>query len=183
MVSGWRLAHELIGFGCLLFFLWCNAQKDEQRLLRGVSAGVLVWGLNFALIGAWTACATNVLVALRYQVAARGKSVRFFWLFAALHLGVGLALASTGRDALAIAGTLLGTVAVFLCRGRSLRAVFALGSACWLAHNILAASVAGVLMESANVGLHLWRLRGAEVASAPSARAEAEPPLAARELG
>lgn len=153
------LLHEAIGASCVLLMVYCNVQKDDRLLLRLGTLGTLVWVVNFGLIGAWTASATTALSALRYHLAARGKSRRLFILFFILHLLAGVLTYHDAKDVFAVAATLVGTAAVFLCRGGTMRALFLGACLLWFTHNTLAGSASGATLDLIGASLHLYTLR------------------------
>ena len=80
-------------------------------------------------------------------------SIRFrsAWLAAAtvaVNVALAAGVSTHGAGWIPVVGSSLGAVAVFTMRGIPMRLVLLTSTACWLANNVLAGSIGGVVLES-----------------------------------
>lgn len=139
----------LLGFGVGVMAL---LSREDGRLKLLISLVGLIMAAHFALLGALTGAAANVLTALRAYLS------RFAWakpaapVFIAAYLGFGAWTYRVPADLLAIGAGVSGTVAMFYCAGERLRLVLLLTTSLWFAHNLTKGSIGGVLMEAVFAG-------------------------------
>ncbi|WP_246615016.1 YgjV family protein [Agarivorans litoreus] len=136
-------------FGLLSFVLGLSTfyQKDDKRL----KVVMLIFNLNhvvhYLLLGSIVSALGALLSAVRTATAIHFSSKKFAFIFIAISVVSGLALADNVWQLWPIVGTVIGTYSVFVLKGIKLRIGFLLGACCWLINNILVGSIGGTLLE------------------------------------
>ncbi|EKO3587846.1 YgjV family protein [Vibrio metschnikovii] len=130
------------GLGISTFY-----QKDDRRL----KIIMLIFNLNhllhFFLLGSMVSAFSAALSALRTgsSIYTSSKYVAMLFLIAGGVLGI--SIAEHWWDLWPVIGTMIGTFAIFMLRGVSMRIAFLIGACCWLTNNILIGSIGGTLLE------------------------------------
>ncbi|WP_375749944.1 YgjV family protein [Vibrio sp. HN007] len=130
------------GLGISTFY-----QKDDRKL----KILMLVFNLNhllhYLLLGSMMSTLAAALSAVRTGTSIYVSSKRVAILFIVLGLILGLYAAEQWWTLFPIAGTAIGTYAMFATQGIRMRLYFLLGACCWLTNNIIVGSYGGVLLE------------------------------------
>ncbi len=154
---------QLLGLVSYAIGVYCFFQKDDRKLK--IFMFVLQFNncLHFALLGAPTAVLSAFLSLVRSGLSLKTSSRLVAWLFIALSIAVGTWLAERWLDMLPIAGTCIGTYALFCLTGIRMRVALLVGASFWLANNIVVGSIGGTLLEitlisvNASTIFRLWR--------------------------
>lgn len=154
---------QLLGLVTFGLGIACFYQRDDRKL----KLTMLVMNLNnvphFWLLGADTAALSSALSVLRTGLALKYRGLPLALAFMALTLALGLPLVQQPFHWLALAGSCIGSYALFCLQGIAMRLAFLAGALCWLGNNLAAGSIGGTLLELTliSVNLHtIWRLRG-----------------------
>ena len=62
-------ATQLAGYVATIVSLSAYAMREDKMMKTGVGAGLLLWALHYAMLSAWTASATCLLIASRQVLA------------------------------------------------------------------------------------------------------------------
>jgi len=151
----------LIGFGvgATTFLQGCD-RSFRQRL----TLACYLIGIHFWLLGLPAAATSTLLSGTRSWVSGKTRSTWVMLLFMALTLGIGQQVMHSPAEWLAICGSCLSTFALFKLQGVAMRLLILAGTLCWLANNLVAGSVGGILLESTYLAANLltiYRLRQA----------------------
>jgi hypothetical protein len=149
---------QIPGYFAFAFGVACFAQTDDRRFRVFMSVECFSYVLHFALLGQATAVASS-LVSLGRSVASIYWRSRWA---ALVFLGANIALGSWlfhgWVSLLPIIASCIGTLALFFLQGAAMRATMLLGTACWIANNLLVGSIGGTLLELAVAGVNGWTL-------------------------
>jgi Bacterial inner membrane protein len=152
---------QLLGYLAFVFGVACFLQTEDRRFKQFMAAECLAYVLHFWLLGQPTAVASS-LVSLGRSVAAMHSRSRWLALvFVLINLGLGWWLFRGWLSLLPIAASCLGTLALFLLQGLRMRLLMLAGTLCWVANNLIVASIGGTLLEltvAAVNSLTIWRL-------------------------
>ena len=149
---------QIPGYFAFVFGVACFMQTDDRRFRLFMSVECFSYVLHFALLGQPTAVASS-LVSLGRSVASiywRSRATAFVFLGANLLLGWWLF--DGWLSLLPIAASCIGTAALFFLQGVPMRALMLVGTACWIANNLLVGSVGGTLLELAVAAVNGWTL-------------------------
>lgn len=141
------LIAQALGFVSYALGVLCFYQKNDQTLKIIMLMMNINNTLHFALLGAPTASLGSVLSVLRTGLSLYTSSKTVAFAFIAVSIGLGVWLADTWLDMFPIAGTCIGTYALFCLTGIRMRLAFICGALCWLTNNILVGSIGGTLLE------------------------------------
>ena len=115
----------------------------------------LTFAVHFALLGAWTGAALNLLGVLRLVTALSFDRYplarRLYLLFFPLIWVVTAAVAESWSDLLPAIGYTLGTLAVMQSDLLRLRVLYLLAHPFWLTYNLLVGSQGGIAVEILNI--------------------------------
>ncbi|MBV8502991.1 MAG: YgjV family protein [Paucibacter sp.] len=159
---------QIPGYFAFVFGVMCFAQTDDRRFRLFMSVECFSYVLHFALLGQPTAVASS-LVSLGRSVASiywRSRATALVFLGANGLLGWWLF--DGWLSLLPIAASCIGTTALFFLQGVRMRALMLVGTACWIANNLLAGSIGGTLLELAVAGVNGWTLCKLLRAGSPS---------------
>jgi hypothetical protein len=148
--------------------------RQDKMMKTGVGAGLLLWALHYAMLSAWTASATCLLIASRQALALiapamsptarRTTAISYCLVFTA-----GLWLTWAGPvSLLSWTSALNATYAYFYLAGTRLRAQVMVSTGLWLVNAAVLGSIGGVAMNIVSLGISLWtisRLKRAATAS------------------
>lgn len=138
---------QLVGY--LAFVLGAAAflQRDDRRLRFLVMALSLAYSLHFTLLGNPAAAASSLITAARSWLSMHTRSIRVALAIVAVNIVAGAALVTQWQHLLPLAGSVVGTLAMFLLSGIRLRLALLCGTALWLANNLLSGSIGGSALE------------------------------------
>ena len=138
---------QALGFVSYGLGVLCFYQKNDTKLKIIMLMMNTNNAIHFALLGAPTASLGSVLSVFRTGLSIYYASRTIAFVFIAIALVSGYWLSSSWQDAFPIAGTCIGTYALFCLRGIAMRLAFICGALCWLTNNILVGSIGGTLLE------------------------------------
>lgn len=153
-MSAFVLSQILAGVA-ICFDLLSFQFKERRRIIVCLIAACLLLAIHFALLERWTATGLGLLAAVRFVAGYLTTSRRVMALFCVATVLVAAVTFQGPLSLLAGLGSLFGTVATFCRDDRRLRQLLLVGTSLWLTHNILAATPAGVLLESLFIGSNL----------------------------
>lgn len=154
----WDLA-QAVGIVSFALGILCFYQHNDKRLKIMMVVMNLNHALHFALLGAMTAFASALLAAVRTFVSIKVQSRNIAYFFMGLALIWGLYLSDHWYDMFPIAGSMIGTFALFQLSGIRMRLGFLAGALCWLTNNILVGSIGGTLLETTLILVNLNTMR------------------------
>lgn len=111
--------------------------------------------IHYAMMGATTACIGATLAIVRTGVSIKTSSTAVAYVFMLITLIFGLLIKDVWTDMLPIAGSIIGTYAVFVLEGIKMRVAFLIGATCWLINNLLIGSIGLSLLEAVLVGVNI----------------------------
>ncbi|MBD1389038.1 YgjV family protein [Neiella sp. HB171785] len=133
-------------------------QVDTRRF----KVMMLVFNLNhlthFLLMGAPVAAFGSLISVLRTGASIYFSSFYVASFFLAINLAIGSWLATSWFDLFAIAGSMIGTYAIFMLTGTRMRLAFLAGSICWLINNFIIGSIGGVMLETVVICVNLMNI-------------------------
>ena len=153
-MSAFFLSQVLAGVA-ICFDLLSFQFKERRRIILCLIAACLLLAAHFALLERWTASGLGLLAAVRFIAGYLTTSRRVMTLFCGATILVTMATFQGPLSLLAGSGSFIGTIATFCQDDRHLRRLLLVGTSLWLIHNILAATPAGVLLESLFLGSNL----------------------------
>lgn len=138
---------QALGFVSYGLGVLCFYQKNDTKLKIVMLIMNTNNAIHFALLGAPTASLGSVLSVFRtgLSIYTSSRAIAFAFIFIALVSGYWLA--DSWQDMFPIAGTCIGTYALFCLRGIRMRLAFICGALCWLTNNIIVGSIGGTLLE------------------------------------
>jgi hypothetical protein len=152
---------QLLGYLAFVFGVGCFLQTEDRRFKQFMALECLAYVLHFWLLGQPTAVASSLVSLGRSVAAMRSRSPWLALVFVLINLGLGWWLFQGWLSLLPIAASCLGTLALFLLQGLSMRLLMLAGTLCWVANNLIVGSIGGTLLElvvAAVNGLTIWRL-------------------------
>lgn len=137
-------------FGYLAFVIGVAAfwQRDDRRLRYLVTGLSLTYTVHFTLLGNPAAAAGSGISAVRTLLTLYTRSPWVAGLVVLSNIVFGLAVASSWQHLLPLAGSIIGTLAMFFLDGIALRLTLLSGTALWLTNNILSGSIGGAALET-----------------------------------
>ncbi len=153
-MSAFFLSQLLAGVA-ICFDLLSFQFKERRRIIACLIAACLLIAGHFALLERWTASGLGLLAAVRFVAGYLTTSRRTMALFCGATILVTATTYQGPLSLLAGSGSFIGTIATFCPDDRRLRQLLLIGTSLWLTHNLLAATPAGVLLESLFLGSNL----------------------------
>lgn len=162
-----------MGYAAAIVSLGAYASREDKMLKAGVGLGLVLWALHYAMVSAWTASATCLLIASRQILAFIAPAMRPA---ARLATAASYYVVFTGVlwqtwagpvSLLPWASAVNATYAYFYLAGTRLRAQVMLSTGLWLLNAAVLGSIGGVAMNTASLCISLWtivRLKRAVVA-------------------
>ena len=141
---------------------WCMglvaaSQESDARLKSIYAAMCAVMAVHFWMLGAYTGAVTVIVTGIRNVVSIRAKWPRLAFIFVAAYIIVGIYKYQTPVDLFATSASILSTFSLFYLSGIRMRAALTVTFSLWLIHNIIVGSIGGILLESGNILLVVWR--------------------------
>jgi hypothetical protein len=152
------LVSQTFALAALVTGIYAFFKASDQHLKLMIGAQAVLMAAHFALLGAWAGAALALWGAARYGVSAYTRHSTLFWLFLGGGTALGLWRYTTPSDILPILANAIACVAIFRLQGTPMRQTLLLTSVCWLAYNLLHASVVGSLVESFYLASNLYTL-------------------------
>ena len=142
-----------IGYLALLFVILSFQKNSRVKLLVYMLIGVALFVLHYALLRAWIGSVMNLIEAAMVFVAFKKETTKWakkrLWLYVAIgaYVITGALTAKTVIDALPVLGQILGTIAVWQSKPRTIRFIMLAPRPLWFAYNLVVGSYAGVAAE------------------------------------
>lgn len=141
-----------VGFIAAIFSI-SVFQFNKRKQMQGLNViASLLWSTHFLLLGAPTGVLMNLINAVRYYVFRKNKpSKRTIWiLYIFLVLAcVGTAVTWQGwLSLLALAGTILSTIAYWPSKPKTIRRLALTVPPFWFSYNAITGSIAGMFVEA-----------------------------------
>lgn len=156
---------QLVGYLATAVSLSAYTMRDDKLMKTGVGAGLLLWAVHYAMLSAWTASLTCLLISSRQILVLISPSMNSSkrriaaWGYGAVFTVV---LWQTWTGAVSLlpwVSALNATYAYFYLKGVRLRAQVLLSTGLWLANAAFLGSIGGVVMNAASICLSLWTIR------------------------
>lgn len=147
-LTPYELAGQAVGLLALVLCVAAFASKDDDRLMAILILGNVAFAVQFALFGAWTASGVTTVIILRLVLARRmPKSCPAMAAILAITCAVAAVTWSGPLDAIPLVAGIIGTYAMFMLRGVSMRATMVIVSLCWITTNMLIGSIGALAAE------------------------------------
>ncbi|WGK81384.1 YgjV family protein [Vibrio aestuarianus] len=139
--------------GGVAFIIGTSAflQKDDIKFRVLMALFCMLMAMHFYLIGAIIGAIGVSINAVRILVSIYSKSQLVMWAFIIALIGFSIPSVTHLMEVLPIAGSVVGTYALFRLQGLKMRGLILFNSLCWAIHNIWAGSIGGSLVEMAFV--------------------------------
>lgn len=151
-----EIVGQMIGLVAMTILVASFQRNTQKKILTFQLTAELLWVVHYALIGAYTGMALNLVGAARcYVFANRGKKwadkAYMPYLFFFFSIAAGLAAWTSPVSLLPIAAVSTISFALWSKKPAIIRIFSAPGCTCWLIFNIISSSYAGVLTEVLNL--------------------------------
>ncbi len=152
------MVEQIIGFVALLAFIVSYQIKSNKALYLTQTAGVLLFALQFALLGAWVGCLSLILTAVRNLLLTKVKD--WNWLnhkicpvIICILFTVILVITWNGATSLfSYAASIISTIAYWTNNAKTIRAAnLLICSPCWIIYDVIVGSLGGILSESLTI--------------------------------
>lgn len=163
---------QLVGYAATVVSLSAYSMRDDKMMKTGVGLGLVLWALHYAMLSAWTASGTCLLIASRQFLAfiAPAMSAKARRTTAASYCLMFTALLwqtwSGPVSLLPWISALNATYAYFYLARTRLRVQVMLSTGLWLLNAVVLGSLGGVVMNAASLGISLWTIVRLERAAA-----------------
>jgi hypothetical protein len=157
----------LVGF---LVSLVGYTSASDRRLKVMMTVGLVFLTVHFMVFGAWLVALNLTLNTGRTWLSLHRRGFRWFVGIAAVQLAASLPLVGAVRDVFPVAGSIMGTYALFCLSGVQLRVALLVTTGLWFVNNLLWRSIGAVLLDFVNALAHLvaiHRIRAATKDVAP----------------
>ncbi len=147
---------QMIGYIGLIFSIIAFQCKAHDKIMRFKTANELIFAFQYALLGAYTGCAMNLVGSTRnllfaYRVKKDKSNFAFQILFSVAFAVFG-ALTWQGPISIMIIAAKIGTtVAYGIKNTRVIRCITLPTSICWLIYNLVSSSYAGAIGEALTI--------------------------------
>ncbi|MFY8328141.1 YgjV family protein [Pseudoalteromonas sp. ZZD1] len=146
---------QALGFVSYILAMLCFIQKDDRRFKIMMIVMNLNHALHFYLLNAVTSSLCCLFAAGRTATSIQTKAKWIAGLFIILTALIGYFTVNQWTDYIAIAGSCIGTYALFCLNGIKMRLVVFIGSCLWLINNIIVESLGGILLEATVIVINL----------------------------
>ncbi|SHG93635.1 YgjV family protein [Ferrimonas marina] len=153
----WWWAQGLGAFSMLVGW-WANAQRDDQRLLRGNLVAAGLTALHLGLLGSPLGMTNQLVNAGRFALAQHWRHWSLALGFAVAALVQGALMASHWSEWCVVAAAVLSSVLLFQVQGRALRWGLLLCNALNLTLSVTLGSLSGILYQCVTMALLLQSL-------------------------
>lgn len=147
---------QIIGYIGLVFSVIAFQCKSHSKIMCFKTANEMIFAFQYALLGAYTGCAMNLVGSTRNLVFAyrvkKGKSTLALQILFSIAFAVFGALTWQGPISIMIIAAKIGTtVAYGIKNTRVIRCITLPTSICWLIYNLVSTSYAGALGEALTI--------------------------------
>ena len=157
-------AAQLVGYAAAFVSLSAYATREDKMMKIGVGLGLVLWALHYAMLAAWTASATCLLISSRQILAfiaprmperARRVTAASYYL---VFTGVLWQTWAGPVSLLPWISAINATYAYFYLAGIRLRAQVMLSTGLWLLNAVVLDSTGGVIMNAVSLVISLWAI-------------------------
>jgi hypothetical protein len=138
---------QIFGYFAFVFGVACFLQKSDLRFKVLLVCESISYVLHFWLLGNFPAMASSCMAMTRTFTAIWTRSRWAALFFISLTIALGCWLVTSWAGVLPIIGSCIGTTAVFLFTGITMRLMMLTATFLWLANNILSGSIGGTALE------------------------------------
>lgn len=148
---------QILSLIAMVLMMASFQMKTRKQIIIMQTIGSALFAISYLLLGSWSAVYLNGVFIIRNTVFYFGKDKKWAqhkaWLpiFLCAVVVAGLAGFRSGWDLLPIAGSVIGTVAMYMASENTLRALKLCESPCWLAYNCTVPSTGGIICEVCNI--------------------------------
>ena len=140
---------QLIGFFGVVCILLTFQFNNRKTILRIQLLSGLLWTIHFALLGAFTGSALNLLSSLRnYLFEKYRKHSWIFWLVISAFVIATILTWKNWTSILPFIGVMIGTASMWQKKPQHMRWMFAFVPPFWFAYNALNGSYPGMLGDT-----------------------------------
>lgn len=138
---------QWVGYAAFVLGVASFLQTSDRHFKRLMTAECAAYVVHFAMLGNPTAVASSLVSMVRSWLSLHTASPWVAAAVVAVNIALGSWLAEKPTDWLPLVASCLGTLALFLLKGVRMRLLMLVGTACWIANNIIAGSVGGTALE------------------------------------
>jgi hypothetical protein len=154
---------QLVGYTAMAVSLSAYTMRNDAWMKAGVGGGLVLWALHYALLSAWTASVTCLLIASRQLLVTLTSLTGPRRHIAAVGYGIvfTVVLWLTWKDLaswLPWLSALNATYAYFYLAGVRLRGQVMVSTGFWLLNAAVLGSLGGVVMNVVTLGLSGWTI-------------------------
>ncbi|MDB5161581.1 MAG: hypothetical protein JWM52_89 [Candidatus Saccharibacteria bacterium] len=148
-----QIIAQIIGYVALLFIILSFQKNKRTTLLLIMLAGLLLFTIHYALLGAWTGSLANlieagvVFIAYKKETNTWAQKTWWLYLFIGLYIITGVFTTKSWIDVLPIIAQTFGAIAVWQIKARRIRFLMLLPRLLWFIYNLTVGSQAGVITE------------------------------------
>ncbi|MGF1765050.1 YgjV family protein [Aliivibrio kagoshimensis] len=144
--------YSVVGQGLGLLSFALGILSFKQRNDRRLKIMMVIFNLNhmvhFILLGSMSSAFGSFVSTLRTGTSIYTSSRYVAFGFIILAVGLGSLTINSLWDCLPMIGVSIGTYALFILRGISMRICLLFGSIVWLINNIIVGSIGGIMLEA-----------------------------------
>lgn len=139
---------QALGLIAMLIGVSAFLHKHDTLLKRNLTLYTLLMGVQFVMLDLWASALAAWLGTLRTYISMHTRNVWAMWVLMMVILLLTLPTLNQLVGLLPIAGSLIGTWAMFREQGLRMRAFMFVGTLCWVSHNYLVGSIGGTIIEA-----------------------------------
>jgi len=147
MFDHWLDTAQLFGYCAFVLGVASFLQKSDVRFKVFMAAECVAYVVHFGLLGNPTAAASSLVSVTRSVVSIYSRSLWIALGFVAINLALGYRLATVWWNWLPLIASCIGTLALFLLHGVRMRLLMLVGTALWIANNVMSGSIGGTALE------------------------------------
>lgn len=137
------IAAQALGLAAMAIDVWGTTVKDDRKLTLTVACSSLVFAIHFMLLSATAGAANELVTTVRSAGATYYRKTWIGVAFVCTYVLLGFETIHSFVDVLPSLACILGTVAMYWCRGIHLRLLFAFAQVFWLLYSLHAKSIGG----------------------------------------
>jgi hypothetical protein len=125
-------------FGAIGFLInaFGMTRTDDRQLKMCVAIAAMAFAIQFYLLGAMLGAFLACIGAVRYWLASRTKNKYLMWFFIIFYIAMAFINQEGLPGLLLLAGSLIGTYALFRLDGANMRYAFIAGCLCIISYDI-----------------------------------------------
>jgi hypothetical protein len=166
--------HVAQALGLVGFFvsLAGYTSASDRRLKVMMTIGLVFLTVHFMVFGAWLVALNLTLNTGRTWLSLHRRGFRWFIAIATVQLAVSLPLMGAVRDVFPVAGSIMGTYALFCLSGVQLRVALLITTGLWFVNNLLWGSIGAMLLDFMNALANLVAIRRIRAVAMEAGREE-----------